>query len=78
MSDGPGIEYCVREVGSDLYILACKREGATVEAKFENLPVSEGEGEVMYESPRKVKVTDGKFTDWFGPFEVHVYRFHRS
>ena len=26
----------------------------------------------MYESPRKVEVMDGKFTDWFAPFEVHV------
>ena len=24
-----------------------------------------------------VDVTDGKFSDWFGPFEVHVYRFKR-
>ena len=43
--------------------------------QFENLPMSDGQGEVMYESPRKVKVAHGKFTDWFGPFEVHVYHF---
>jgi hypothetical protein len=75
VSNGPGVEFCVREVGSDLYILACKREGATIDVQFENLPISDSEGEVMYESPRKVKVTGGKFTDWFGPFEVHIYHF---
>jgi hypothetical protein len=31
----------------------------------------------MFESPRKVVAKNGKFTDWFGPFEVHVYRFKR-
>jgi hypothetical protein len=75
VSNGPGIEYCVREAGSDLYILACKREGATLEVQFEGLPLSSGEGELMYESPRTVNVKHGKFTDWFGPFEVHVYHF---
>jgi hypothetical protein len=78
VSNGPGIEFCVREVGSDLYILACKREGSTVEVRFENLPISDAEGQVMYESPRRVKVEHGKFSDWFGPFEVHVYHFTYS
>ena len=73
--NGPGVEFCVREVGADLYILACKRQGETVEAEFNRLPFTEGEGEVMYESPRQVEVKDGKFKDWFGPFEAHVYRF---
>lgn len=77
VSNGPGIEYCVREDGADLYILACKREGPTIEATFQNLPMSNATGEVMYESPRTVKVKNGKFTDWFGPFEVHVYHFKR-
>ena len=72
------VEYCVREVGAELYILACKREGATVNVEFSNLPGVSGEGEVMYESPRKVQVKNGRFTDWFGPFEVHVYHFHRK
>jgi hypothetical protein len=76
VSNGQGIEFCAREAGSDLYILACKREGATLNVQFENLPMSKSEGEVMYESPRTVKVAHGKFTDWFGPFEVHVYHFH--
>ena len=73
--NAPGLEFCVREVGPDLYILACKREGATIQVQFENLPISRGQGEVMYESPRKVTVKHSKFTDWFGPFEVHVYHF---
>jgi hypothetical protein len=71
------VEYCVREVGQDIYLLACKREGATVEVEFGGLPMAAGSGEVMYESPRKVEVKDGKFKDWFAPFDVHVYRFTR-
>jgi len=77
-NQGQSVEFCVREVGVDIYILACKREGATVEVEFSGLPPALGEGDLMYESPRKVQARNGKFTDWFGPFEVHVYHFHRN
>jgi len=69
------VEFCVREVGSDMYILACKREGKTVEVEFSGLPDWAGKGQVMYESPRTIQARNGKFTDWFAPFDVHVYRF---
>ena len=75
--DVSGIEFLVREVGSDIYLLACKREGATVHARFSGLPKDCGVGEVIFEEPRSVKAADGSFTDWFGPFEVHVYKFSR-
>ncbi|WP_150107667.1 hypothetical protein [Pedosphaera parvula] len=71
------VEYCVRETGEDIYILACKREGDTVKVEFSGMPPVGGEGEVMFESSRKVLLKDGKFTDWFAPFEVHVYHFKR-
>ena len=74
-----GIEFCVREAGGgDVFLLACKREGATVEARFTGLPRELNDGEVLFESPRHVAAKDGAFKDWFGPFDVHVYRFHRS
>jgi hypothetical protein len=71
------VEFCVREVGSDIYILACKREGETIEVEFSGLPDWAGKGQVMYESPRTIEAKKGKFTDWFAPFDVHVYRFSR-
>jgi hypothetical protein len=74
----PGVEFCVREVGKEVFVLACKREGETVAAKFTGLPGDVTEGEVMYESPRRVEVKGGVLSDWFGPFEVHVYRFRRE
>lgn len=70
-----GLELLVRESGPHIYLLACKREGATINAKFTGLPAGVTGGEVMFESPRKVEVKAGSFTDWFGPFDVHVYRF---
>jgi hypothetical protein len=73
---GKGIEYCVREAGNDLFVLACKREGGMVKAEFSGLPKSAHKGDVLYEAPRFVEASQGKFTDWFAPFEVHVYRFH--
>jgi hypothetical protein len=72
-----GIEYVVRESGRDIYVLACKREGATVEAEFTGLPTGVVAGEVVFEEPRKVELKNGAFKDWFAPFDVHVYRFTR-
>jgi hypothetical protein len=74
---GEGMEAMVREAGPFLYVLASKREGPAIEARFSGLPVELGEGEVLFEAPRRVTARGGVFTDWFGPNEVHVYRFHR-
>lgn len=76
---GNDVELCVREVGDDVFILACCRNPEkTAEVRFTGLPPEIGDGQVLYESPRKVTAEDGAFTDWFAPFEVHVYRFTRS
>jgi len=75
----PDLEFIVREAPPYLYILACKREGATVNVTFSGLPASAGSnGELLYESPRAVLAQNGQFTDWFGPFEVHAYRFYNT
>lgn len=71
------VEFLVREAGDSLFLLACKREGATVRVAFRGLPSWAADGEVLYESPRAVTAADGSFNDWFGPFDVHVYRFPR-
>ena len=46
--------------------------------EFSNLPATKDEGEVMYESLAQGADQNGQFTDWFGPFEVHVYHFKRT
>ncbi|MCU0915960.1 MAG: hypothetical protein MUC88_15570 [Planctomycetes bacterium] len=71
------VEFCVREVSGDVYLLACKREGQTVEVKFTGLPFWAATGTVLYESPRQVRAKAGVFKDWFAPFDVHVYHFRR-
>jgi hypothetical protein len=72
------VEFRVREAGDYIYVLAAKREGATVKVTFRGLPAEISTGELLYESPRKVEAKDGAFSDWFGPNEVHAYRFARS
>ncbi len=69
------LEFCVRQAAGQIFVLAAKREGATVEVRFRGLPAGISEGDVLFEEPRKVTVSGGAFTDWFGPNEVHVYRF---
>jgi hypothetical protein len=78
-SDPKAIELCVREVGKDMYVLACSRDSQkTSEITFSGLPKEVGPGEVLYESPRKVKAEAGQMKDWFAPYEVHVYKFTRG
>jgi hypothetical protein len=72
------IEYLVRETDTRVFVLACKREGGTVQVKFDGLPQELTSGEVLFESPRTVAVKAGAFTDWFAPFDVHVYRFSKT
>jgi hypothetical protein len=73
------IEFCVREVGGDIFVLACNRDtGPTSHVEFSGLPVKTTGGEMMFEEPRRVTIKEGRFTDWFAPYEVHVYRFTRT
>lgn len=69
------VEYLVRKADGYLYILATKRQGATVKVTFRDLPAGIRTGKVLYEPPRRVSVENGKFSDWFAPHDVHVYRF---
>jgi hypothetical protein len=69
------VEFLVREAGTFVFVLAAKREGSTVQVRFSGLPDTVTEGELLFESPRNVVVSGGAFRDWFGPNEVHVYRF---
>jgi hypothetical protein len=72
------IEFRVRESGNQVFLIAAKREGAAAKVTFRGLPSDVAIGDLLYESPRKVTAASGSFTDWFGPNEVHAYRFVRS
>ena len=71
------VEFCLREVADELYVLASKREGAATNATFSGLPLWAAKGEALYESNRTVTPKNGQFTDTFEPFDVHVYRFSK-
>ncbi len=77
-TSAPDIEFCVREVPPYIYLLASKREGATVNVTFSGLPSWAATGEVLFESPRTVTAQSGQFTDSFAPLDVHVYRFAQT
>jgi hypothetical protein len=76
-AEGKGIEFCVREAGNSIFLLACKREGPAIQASFSGIPAGISTGEVLFEEPRIISVKKGTLTDWFAPFDVHVYRFGR-
>ena len=72
------IEYCVREVDDDIYLFACNRGRETVQVNFRNIPPVDASVDVMFEAARKVIVEDRSIKEFFGPFDVHVYRMHRK
>jgi hypothetical protein len=75
--DAGSMEYLLREIGNEVYIFACKKEGPTIQVQFGGLPKECARGQVVFEEPRQVQAKDGRFTDWFAPYDVHVYRFQR-
>jgi hypothetical protein len=72
------IEFITRQVGSEIFLLAARREGETGKVAFSGLPVEDATYQLLYEEPRNVTIKDGAFEEWFAPNEVHVYRFRRS
>jgi len=56
--DTSPMEFVVREVGNDIYVLACKKEGPTIHVRFGGLPVQCPKGQVLFEEPREVEVKD--------------------
>lgn len=77
VSGASDLEFRVRESGRHVFVMAAKREGETAQVTFSGLPEELTTGAVLFEEPRKVNAASGSFTDWFGPNEVHVYRFSR-
>jgi hypothetical protein len=71
------MELLVREAADSIYVLACKKEGPTMQVRFAGLPEGCAGGDAVFEEPRKVEAKGGSFTDWFGPHDVHVYRFRK-
>ena len=85
------IELTARQTGTTLHVIAVRRGGSTSRVTFSGLPATLTGGQVMFEytqAPlpppiqpdkqqfRSVQVAGGSFKDWFGPHDVHVYRFN--
>jgi hypothetical protein len=85
------VELTARRSGNTLHVIACRRGGSTSRVTISGLPASLKAGQVMFEyvqdplpppiQPDKqqfrfVQVANGSFKDWFGPHDVHVYRFN--
>jgi hypothetical protein len=77
------VEFIVRETGTDVFLIAAKRGGETLQVQFRFPGTSlQATGRALFEPPRTVAVSQAgrasSFRDWFGPYEVHVYRIGRA
>ncbi len=83
------IELVTRRTATQLYVIAVRTGGAASKVTFRGLPAGVERGEVLFEHvqqplppptggeqvPRPVAVSGGAFSDWFAPYDAHVYRF---
>ena len=85
------IELTARQSGATLHVIAVRRGGSTSRVTIGGLPRRLTAGQVLFEYTqdplpppirpdkeqfRFVQVANGSFKDWFGPHDVHVYRFN--
>ncbi len=85
------VELTARQSGTTLHVIAVRRGGSTTRVTLSGLPAAVTGGQVMFEYAqdplpppiqpdkqqfRSVQVAGGSFKDWFGPHDVHVYRFN--
>ena len=62
-----------RRVGSEIWVIAAKRGGPPARVTIAGLPGS-ARTAAVYRENRRVQVSEGRLTDRFGPWAVHVYR----
>jgi hypothetical protein len=70
------IDYTWRRVGSDTYVIAMNRSAASaVAGTLSLLGVDVPPSVTVWNENRKLATSGNHFSDSFGPYEVHVYRF---
>jgi hypothetical protein len=72
-SDWTGVEILVKLHRGHPWIFAANTQPDPMEATFSNLPKFTGSKFAVFREDRALAVRSGKFTDYFRPFEVHVY-----
>ena len=72
-SDWTGVETLVKSHRGHPWILAANTQADPMEATFSNLPKLTGSKLGVFREDRDLSIKSGKFTDYFRPFEVHVY-----
>lgn len=72
-SDWSGVETLVKVHGDECWILAVNTQFDPMEATFSNLPDNIAAPLQVHGEQREVPVHAGAFTDYFQPYEVHIY-----
>ena len=72
-SDWTGVETLVKAGAGQHWILAANTQSDPAEATFSGLPDGTGATLSVFGEQRSVAVSDGRLTDYFRPYEVHVY-----
>jgi hypothetical protein len=76
------VDVMVREVDGELYIFAVSMRQGTTSATFSLSGDGEGTDEEglfieVIDEDRSLQLAQGSFSDYFTPYEVHIYRLSR-
>ncbi len=67
------VDSMVKETQDAIYLFAVDMKGKITQASFKIEDLETGHAEVLGEN-RSLKIRDGRFTDRFDPWTVHLYR----
>ena len=67
------VDTMVRKTQDALYVFAVDMQGKTTQASFQTKDLGTGQAEVLGEG-RSLEIRDGRFTDQFEPWAVHIYK----
>lgn len=68
------LRYAVREVNGVQYLLVINTGSSARKVKFNMLNLLGNPKLQVLSEDRSVQVNEGRFEDYFGPYEVHIYR----
>ena len=70
---GAPVEVMQKRYGGSTYVFAAGMRNTSMRAEFHVKGVKDGSAKVLGEG-RTVTLSNGRFTDEFGAFGVHIYR----
>jgi len=71
-----GVEIMIKEVGGKRYMLTVNSDKNPVKVSF--LGIGSFDNAKVLKEERSISIVENQFTDYYEPFDVHIYEFHKQ